>query len=64
MSDVPKVLIIVSGGVAGYVLDDAVEVEIFDWDNYKADPEGTGRVSAEFAELARAAQVPYEGDEI
>lgn len=63
MSDLPKVLIVVSGGVADYVYDGDVEIEIFDWDDYRDDPEGTGRVSAEFAGLAREAQVPCEGDE-
>ena len=62
MSDLPKVLIVVNGGVADYVFDGAVEVEIFDWDDYKENHESS-RVSAEFAALARLAQVPYEGDE-
>lgn len=57
-----KVLIIVSGGVADYVVDGDVSVEVFDWDNYKSDPEATGRVSEEFADLARGAGLPCEGD--
>lgn len=57
-----RVLIIVSGGVADYVADGDVSVEVFDWDNYKTDPEGTGRVSEGFAELGRHAGIPCEGD--
>lgn len=60
MNDLPKVLIVVSGGVADYISDPGVEVEIFDWDNYKADPIGTGRVSAEFVALAHIVGVPCE----
>lgn len=61
MSDLPKVLIVVSGGgVANYVHDGEVEIEIFDWGKYKKDPVGTSRVSAEFTALAHIAGVPCE----
>lgn len=62
MSDTPKVLVVVNDGVASCVSEGAVLVAIFDWDDYKYDPQATGRVSAKFAELARLAQVPCEGD--
>lgn len=57
----PRVLIIVSGGVADYVADPGVDVEIFDWDNYNDDPKWTGKVPAHFADLAGGC--PVEGEE-
>lgn len=54
-----RVLITVSGGVADYVADEGVDVEIFDHDNYEAgDADLT--VSAHFADLAEPIGVPYE----
>lgn len=54
----PRVLVVVSGGVAEPTSDPGVDVEVFDWDNYKDDPEGTGGVSAEFADLAEPLGIP------
>lgn len=51
-----KVLVSVSGGVADFVADGPVSVEVFDHDNYEADPEGTGLPSPEFESLARSVQ--------
>lgn len=56
----PRVLIIVSGGVSDYVCDDGVDVETFDWDNYKVAPEETGPVSAHFKDLAEPLGIPVE----
>jgi hypothetical protein len=56
----PRCLIIVSGGIADYVCDDGVEVTVFDWDNYKDDPEGTGPVPAEFRDLAEPLGIPVK----
>jgi hypothetical protein len=56
----PRVLITVSGGVAEYVCDDGVDVEVFDWDNYKVDPVETGPVQAHFEDLATPQGIPVE----
>lgn len=56
----PRVLITVSGGVAEYVCDEGVDVETFDWDNYKVDPEETGPVPAHFKDLADPLEIPVE----
>lgn len=58
VATMPRVLVVVSGGVADPVYDDGVELEVFDWDNYNADPEGTGPVSAHFKDLADPLDVP------
>jgi|GEM_PF-5366978 len=58
-----RCLVIVSGGVAGYVYDEGVEVELFDWDNYRDETvEGRAdmRVSAHFKDLAESAGVPVQ----
>jgi hypothetical protein len=55
-----RVLVVVSGGVADYVADTGVEVNVFDWDNYNADPNETGGVPEEFADLANPIDVPVE----
>jgi hypothetical protein len=55
--------VIVSGGVADYVYDEGVEVELFDWDNYRdetAEGRADMRVSAYFKDLAEAAGVPVQ----
>lgn len=56
----PRVLVVVSGGIADPVYDDGVDVEIFDWDNYHDDPEGAGPVPAHFRDLAEPINVPVE----
>lgn len=58
-----RCLVIVSGGVADYVYDDGVEVELFDWDNYRDETvEGRAdmRVPAHFKDLAESAGVPVQ----
>lgn len=58
-----RCLVIVSGGVADYVYDDGVEVELFDWDNYRdetAEGRVDMRVSAHFKDLAEVAGVPVQ----
>lgn len=57
-----RVLILVRGGNADYITDNGPDVEIFDWDNYHADPEATGGVPARFADLARRVGVPVDGE--
>lgn len=54
----PRVLVIVSGGVADFVADDGVEVVIFDWDDYKAAPSLTFKPPGHFADLATQCNVP------
>ncbi len=58
-----RCLVIVSGGVADYVCDEGVAVELFDWDNYRVEsPEGQAemRVPASFMDLALPAGVPVQ----
>lgn len=62
-TDTPRVLVVVSGGIADYVSDKGLDVEIFDRDNYEEDPYGTGPVPAHFRDLATPIDVPVEGDE-
>ncbi len=54
----PRVLVVVSGGVADYVADEGVDVEMFDHDNFKADPIGTAHVPVHFKDLAEPVGVP------
>lgn len=61
-SNKPRVLIIVSGGVADYVADEGVEVEGFDWDNYNSDPEYTLLPPAHFKDLAEPCGIPVEAE--
>ena len=61
VGEVPRVLVVVNGGIADYLSDQGVDVAVFDWDNYKDDPEGTGGVPSRFAELARSCGVPVDG---
>lgn len=55
-----RALVTVSGGVASYVADDGVDVEVFDWDNYKCNPAGAPKPPMHFKDLADAANVPTE----
>jgi len=48
---VPMVLVVVSGGNAYCEVNGEVDVEIFDGDNYRADPIGTKKLSARFSDL-------------
>jgi hypothetical protein len=50
----PRVLIVVSGGVADCNSDKGVDVVIFDWDNFRADPVGTDGVPEHFRDLAES----------
>lgn len=59
---VPRVLVTVSGGVANYVADDGVNVEIFDHDDYLADREGMRRPPKSFRDLAERGGVPFAID--
>lgn len=61
-SPTPRVLVVVSGGVADPIYDPGVDVEVFDWDNYKDDPENTVRPPAHFADLAGQCDVPVAED--
>ena len=62
VTQVPRVLVVVSGGIASTVSEGEVETEVFDWDNYNEDPEGTGGVSEEFASLAEPCGIPVGGE--
>lgn len=54
----PRVLVVVSGGIADPTHDEGVDVEVFDWDNYNDDPEGTGGVPPHFKDLAEGCGIP------
>lgn len=54
----PRVLVVVSGGVADPVFDTGVNVVVFDWDNYRQDPVVTGGVQENFADLASPLNIP------
>lgn len=56
----PRVLVVVNGGIADPVCDEGVDVEVFDWDNYRDDPEGAGPVPSHFRDLAEPIDVPVE----
>lgn len=58
VANAPRVLVVVSGGVADSVCDEGVEVEVFDWDNFNDDPKGTGGVREHFADLAQPLGIP------
>lgn len=58
----PRVLITVSGGVADYVCDPGVDVELFDFDVEKDDPTGTSKLPAHFSDLALSVGAAFEGD--
>lgn len=51
-----RVLVSISGGVADFISEGSVDVEVFDHDNYEADPEATGLPSSKFESLARRVQ--------
>jgi hypothetical protein len=53
-----RVLIVVSEGVADYMCDPGVEVRIFDWDNYKANPSDTYGVPEHFKDLVTGTDIP------
>lgn len=56
----PRVLVIVNAGIADYVADEGVDVEIFDRDNYNADPVRTDPVPAHFRDLAEPLDIPVQ----
>lgn len=58
----PRVLVVVSGGVAHCAADSEVDVFVFDRDDYRADPEETSRVPASHADLAKPFEAPVEPD--
>lgn len=55
-----RCLVTVSDGVSDYVCDDDVEVQVFDFDDYKIDPAHKPRLPAHFADLARSAGCTVE----
>jgi len=59
----PRVLVVVSGGIADPIYDEGVDVEVFDWDNYN-DEEDDAKIGvpAHFTDLADPINVPVEGE--
>jgi hypothetical protein len=55
-----RVLVTVRDGEVEYLGDAGVQIELFDFDRYQADPERTPKVSALFADLAVVKQAPVE----
>lgn len=62
----PRVLVTVQGGVADYVSDAGIDVEIFDRDIYQVEPDETQAnlaVSSYFRDLAEQINVPVKPKE-
>ena len=63
VEDMPRCLVMVSGGVADYVSDPGVDVEVFDWDNYRAESD-LGRLEMRlqphFKDLAGPFDIPMQ----
>lgn len=59
----PRVLIVVSGGVADFESDAGIDVEIFDRDNYEDNPEDCDGVPFHFADLAEPIGVAVATEE-
>ena len=57
-----RCLIVVRNGVAEYVCDQDVDVELFDFDSYESSPDETSPPSLRFADLAEAMGVPLLKD--
>ena len=61
--DRPRCLVVVSGGVADPVSDPGVDVEVFDWDNYRAESRA-GRLEMglppHFKDLAAPLGIPVQ----
>ena len=57
-----RCLIVVRNGVAEYVCDQDVDVELFDFDSYESSPDETSPVSLRFSDLAEAIDVPLTKD--
>ena len=57
----PRVLIVVSGGVADWVCDDGVDVEKFDFDDYD-DEDNANKIGVpvHFADLAESVNAPVQ----
>lgn len=58
----PRVLIVVSGGVADFVADDGIDVVIFDWDDYESAPDITAKPPKHFEDLAVRCDIPLAVD--
>lgn len=56
----PRVLVVVKGGFANPVSDEGVDVVVFDWDEYKNDPECTAGIPARFADLGKGHGIPID----
>ena len=59
----PRVLVVVTGGVAETVQDTGADVQVFDWDNWADQPNDGARVPQRFADLAQPLGVPVQGEE-
>ena len=58
----PRVLVVVSGGIADPVYDDGVDVIVFDRDDHHDNPEDTDPVPVHFRDLAELIDVPVEDE--
>lgn len=58
----PRVLIVVSGGVADFIADEGVDVVIFDWDDYESAEKTTPKPPQRFADLAAECDIPVSSD--
>jgi hypothetical protein len=57
----PRVLIVIQDGFAGYVCDkdEDLDIEVFDFDLYEQDPDNTYLPPPHFKDLCEIAGVPY-----
>ena len=55
----PRVLVIVNGGVAEFVADEGVDVEVFDWDDYEVDPYNTPIPPPHFKDICEEYGIPF-----
>lgn len=58
----PRVLVVVSGGVADFIADEGVDVVIFDWDDYESNAEITPIPPQRFEDLAAQCGIPASSD--
>lgn len=59
----PRVLVVVTGGVAATVGDPEADVHVFDWDDWADNPADGARVPQRFEDLAEPLGIPVQGQE-
>lgn len=62
-AEAPRVLVVVTGGVAETVRDPGADVHVFDWDDWADNPADGARVPQRFEDLAEPLGIPVQGQE-